>query len=244
MKTKSQAVLEMALFGGLIIAVFSSVLYYIQAINGRQLTTMKVFRRALRKANHENAVVQYSLLDVKRNMDINAPFRGSRTQDSASASVYWAVPKVGKMANTGSFYGVNSYEFEYDPGNFTIGTVDTDSRESFNDTFVKNEGRSKIVTSREIGLGDDINIIFRDEDGNILKRVKETLVSKKEGGYVITQYKPVEIEEEGGNIAFSTGSPGMYKSITEDIGGNITSQAEDIPYTRGVKRRREWDTSF
>ena len=94
-KVKAQTTVELAIFGSVILLLFSSALSYIQTINSRQKATMKAFRYALKKAYSDNAYVNYQVIEHKRNVtpDSNNLF-GQRAVASGSASVFWAIGKA------------------------------------------------------------------------------------------------------------------------------------------------------
>jgi len=116
---KGQAVVEMALFGSLVLLIFATLLSYMQRFNDQQYVQMEAFRRALAKGNTfqgetsegAGASVQLSLIENRRHSDISGGFRkGSAQTLSASSNVFWAVPKVGKQAESLIAYRVNEDE--------------------------------------------------------------------------------------------------------------------------------------
>ena len=116
---KGQAVVEMALFGSLILLIFATLLSYMQRLNDQQYVQMEAFRRALEKGNTfqgetsegAGASVQFSLIENRRHSDISGGFRkGSAQTLSASSNVFWAVPKAGKPTESLIAYRVNEDE--------------------------------------------------------------------------------------------------------------------------------------
>lgn len=95
-----QAATEMAVFGSIILVIFSSLLVYNQMQNEEQYVTMEAFRRALQTANgvkagDEGASVSLNVIQYRRFADVFSNFwQGNRNMLSAGASVYWAVPNL------------------------------------------------------------------------------------------------------------------------------------------------------
>ena len=105
-----QAAVEMAVFGSIILLIFSVLLSYTQRLNDQQYLQMETFRRALEKAETfqdpdagGGASVQLSLIQDRHHFGASSGFKkGSPQRMSASSNVYWAVPKVD---------GTKSYSF-------------------------------------------------------------------------------------------------------------------------------------
>lgn len=100
---KGQAVVEMALFGSLVLLILGSLLSYIQRQNDQQYVQMEAFRRALEKgctylgtdSEGAGASVQYTLLQTRKHSDVGGGFRkGSSQTLSGSSNVFWAVPRI------------------------------------------------------------------------------------------------------------------------------------------------------
>src|SRR3989338_2695978 len=187
---KGQAVVEMALFGSLIIIILAVLLSYIQRSNDQQYTQMEVFRRALQKActfqgeesEGAGASAQYTMLENRRHIDLSGNFRkGSSQIMGASSNVFWAVPKVGGQSENLIIYKVNDDEKEADYSDFVskdkaetlyFQTEDTisDSSLSFNETNAKIENQQTITNIRVSELQDTAataipyTIRERDED--------------------------------------------------------------------------------
>lgn len=176
LKRKAQAAAEMAIFGSLLILVFSFILSYIQNANDSQFITMEAFRRALQKANHENAVVNYSVLRTPRNVDLNTPIKGVRSQNSASSAVYWAVPFVGTQPVSKSYYRINNQELDdEDLVIEDIESVDIIAKEKAEEMLSKEETEEFISTVRSVNVDDEVQFVFKDENGLVLKEVNQVL---------------------------------------------------------------------
>ncbi|MCU0666744.1 MAG: hypothetical protein MUF05_06595 [Candidatus Omnitrophica bacterium] len=118
-REKGQAVIELAIFGGLILFLFGMLISYMQRLNDQQYTKMEAFRRALQKgctyigseSEGAGASVQYTLLQNRRNADFSSFKKGSPQTVSGSANVFWAVPKVGEQPENTMTYRINEDEY-------------------------------------------------------------------------------------------------------------------------------------
>jgi len=200
----SQAVVETALFGTLIISLFGTALYYLQGMNDGQMTAMESFRRALYEANHNNAVVTYTIFDDKRNVDLNSPLKGSHGQVSDSASVYWAVPSVGKAPEQLGYYKINEYAFEYKPADFKVDDISIDHFEEATDTGSKKESGGNVTNKDDTVVDSRVKYVFKDKDGNTIKEVQQVLEND-----------------------------GKYRNDNRSIGFKESVSSEERPYRRG-----------
>lgn len=115
---KGQAVVEMAVFGSLVLLVFATLISYLQRFNDQQYVQMEAFRRALEKgctyepvSGGVGASVQLSLIQNRRHSDSSGGFRkGSAQILSASSNVFWATPRVGEQTESLIAYRVNEDE--------------------------------------------------------------------------------------------------------------------------------------
>jgi len=112
---KGQAVLEMAVFGSIILFIFGVLLSQLQRLNDQQYVQMEAFRRALYHACRDNtggsgagSSVQYSMIQNRRYADTSSNFRKGTAQIlSAGASVSWAVPEIKKDTEAARLVIVN-----------------------------------------------------------------------------------------------------------------------------------------
>ncbi len=239
-KPKAQAVLELAIFAALILSVFGSILYYVQKLNDEQMAIMESFRRALHKANHNNAVVTYTVFEDKRRADVNAPLKGSEFRNSAYASVYWAVPYVGERPNSLRYYKINNQEYKY-TSDKPLDDIDIDSWESVTDTEIKSENPASISTKVSTDLDRRVRYTFKDKDGNIIKlektvRDKDGNIKKVEEGPIRQVFKAKSVNDPG----LGTFYYGKYETDERDIGFEQEVPESQRPY----RRTREWQTSF
>ena len=171
---KGQAVVEMALFGSLIILVLGVFLSYVQRLNDQHYVQMEAFRRALYKActyqgeESEGAggSVQLTMMQNRRHIDLQAGYRkGSPQSLGGSASVFWAVPKVGKDPENIITFKINENEQERnyrdfvpkahdDDWTFRTEDITTTSDTVFSDTATKIESPEDITTTKTSQLQD------------------------------------------------------------------------------------------
>jgi len=185
---KGQAVAEMAIFGTLILLIFGVLLSFLQQLNDRQYVQMEAFRRALEKANSyigsaddgSGASVQYTLSQNRHQINLAGGYKqGNNVTQTASANVYWAIPKSAKGSSADSLlvFRINEDEgvFKYNdyikgheridpetgeerPTYWVLQTesMNTDSDTLFRETNVKSEDTYAITNRRASGLRDDI----------------------------------------------------------------------------------------
>lgn len=128
---KGQAVIELAVFGSIILFAFAILLSYIQQLNDQQRVQMEAFRLALDKAHGSpieailpeslgggkgaGSSVDYTLIENRRHSDASGNLgKGTVSTTLASSSVMWAVPKVGTEAKDTSVVKVNDDELFLD----------------------------------------------------------------------------------------------------------------------------------
>lgn len=182
---KGQAMIEMAIFGTLILFVFGMLISYAQRMNEQQYIQMEAFRRALEKActfagaedSGAGASVQYTAMENKRLADLSDSFRkGSPTAIRGSSSVFWAVPQTGSQPENKIVYKINDDEATFDTGT-QIESISTSSGEGSKDEFTekmqKTEGPGGITTSRESHLTDTITTTLMGEDGSTIWQVTQ-----------------------------------------------------------------------
>ena len=178
---KGQTVVELAIFGGIILFVFGMLLSYLQRMNNQQYVQMEVFRRALQKActyqgpdvDGAGASVQLTMIANLRDVDLYDNFRkGSQESTRASASVFWAVPKVGSQPKNLIIYRVNedeSPDLAAGGDKTEVDDIQTRTNTTFTETIQKNETPQEITNIRTSRLGDTIITTLVDKDGNPIK---------------------------------------------------------------------------
>ena len=173
---QGQAIAEMALLGTLVLIIFVTLLSYLQRSNDEQYTRMESFRRALEKSctnintkGGAGASTSLTLIQNRRHVDLGENFRkGSPQSFSASSSVFWGVPEVGKQSDQIVLFRVNENEKQIlnDPDFKGVDKIKSGYTTNFSEAQVKNEATSGISNIRTSTLKDTITTEFLDKDGN------------------------------------------------------------------------------
>lgn len=190
---KGQAVVELAIFGSIILVAFGILLSYLQRMNDQQYVQMEAFRRGLAKActylgetsEGAGASVQYTLMQDRRYVDLSGDLgKGSSTTLSASSSVFWPVPKVGAPAAENLLvYKINEDERsrnwqEFVPAEhaddwtFYIEPLQSGDGSLFNESISKEESPERIVNAKTSSLEEERTVIIpytirkKDNDDN------------------------------------------------------------------------------
>lgn len=200
---KAQAVVEMALFGSLILLLFATLLSYLQRANEQQYVQMEAFRRALAKGNTfqgassegAGASVQLTSIQNRRLSDISESFRkGSPQTLSASSSVFWAVPKVGSKPDNAIVFKVNDDEKEIinDP-EVKVENIDSSQKTSFEESNLKQETPSAITNTRTSKLKDTVTTKFLDKEGKTIWEITQGIYRDEKGQY---RYSESQVDKE------------------------------------------------
>ncbi len=99
---KTQAMIELAILGPILLAAVGIVVTYVNKLNNDQWILMSAFRNALAKAHDTNNIVHYTTYDDRPLASANAPILGQAVGSSAGASAHWAIRDVseGSSDNT------------------------------------------------------------------------------------------------------------------------------------------------
>ncbi|MFH0763271.1 MAG: hypothetical protein V1925_05230 [Candidatus Omnitrophota bacterium] len=179
-KEKGQALIELAVFGSIILIVFGILLSFIQQFNNQQYAAMETFRRALEKANTyqgktsegAGASVQFIMSQNRRQADLSGGFRkGASTSVGSSANIFWAVPKVGNNPESLVVMRINEdqkvaryrdYVSDKDDEKKSFRTEDmeTTSESSFNEAVSKQESPTAIATTKSSRAKDTLHTII------------------------------------------------------------------------------------
>jgi hypothetical protein len=101
----AQAAVELAIFGSLILLVFSVLLMYGQRLDSQQQVKMEAFRRALQKAYQRNGSVSYTLKKEERSFNLFGGFgQGQPSTVASSATVLWQKGMPGPQINDEASY--------------------------------------------------------------------------------------------------------------------------------------------
>jgi hypothetical protein len=237
---KGQAIVEIAVFGSLILFIFGALLSYVQQFNNQQHIQMENFRMSLERAcNYKvstgaGASVQTVSLENRRQSDLSSGFKkGSEQAFSASSSVLWSIPKVGTSGESVMYYKINEDTTEIDYRNFISAAeegkyelrpeqMETNSGTAFSEKLEKTEDLKNITTARNSSLSENITTTVPytirakdsddDDDNDVIIR-KGTLASETQHLYR---------DEKDGQYKYSS----------------------DVPAGTVVKRGREWTTGF
>lgn len=161
---RGQAVVEMAVFGSLIIVIFAALLSYAQTFTEQQALQQQAFRMALRKAYEDNGFVSYGITKNARFVNPAANFgEGQRSSISAANSVLWSMGE----AVSSSYYKINEDEI---PSAVRLDTQD--SAVTYSGKERKQENAAGIVTVRSAELKDTITTTLEFEDGSKRKIIQ------------------------------------------------------------------------
>jgi len=184
---KAQAIVELGVFGSIILLIFGILLSYMQRLNDQQYTQMETFRTALQIAclggftpetgNDYGASAQLTLLQNRRHVDISNNFRkGSPTSISASSSVFWAVPQVGDEPASRVYVKVNE---DFSPDLFSkdedagVEDINTESETIFDENLVKQETPGTITNTRSSSLQDTVTTALLAKNGTTIWNVTQ-----------------------------------------------------------------------
>lgn len=181
---RGQAILEMAIFGSIILFLFGVLLSYMQRQNDQQYVQMETFRRALLKGCTNNSSAQLTNLENRRYADISGSFKkGSPNTLSSSSSVFWAVPEAGGQPTNNVVLRVNEEEKELENPETSIENIDFSTDTAFSEAYIKQETPSAIATTRQSTLQDTITTTFVDKDGNTIWQVNQGVYRDADGQY-------------------------------------------------------------
>ncbi len=189
---RGQALVEMAIFGSLILMIMGILLSNFQRFNDQQYVQMEAFRRTLEKActyrgadaSGAGASARLTYMNHRRFVNLSGDYRkGSRATLSATSNVFWAVPKVGGSPDNIIQYRINDEESEYLPKGTKIDSAIIDSATAFGDTNRKDETLEAITTTRESELAETVVVSVGDEDGDIVWEVEQGVYRDSNGQY-------------------------------------------------------------
>lgn len=253
---KAQAVVELAIFGSIILLVFGTLLSFMQRFNDQQYVQMEAFRRALEKgctylgktSEGAGASVQYTLITDRRHADLSGGFRkGSPTTLSASSNVFWAVPKAGAQSESLIIYRINEDERQRnytdfipadagDDHSFVIEPTLSGSSGIFREVVRKEETSQTITNTRDSLLADEKAIIIpytiRPKDDYDDSHIIRQGTFWEGQGTVLAGHGPDWDGKEALVQWLYRDSSGQYKYSSEK------------PEGTKVERSRTWETRF
>ena len=249
---KGQAIMELAIFGAIILMVFGILLSYMQRFNDQQYAQMEVFRRSLEKgctylgkdSKGQGASVQYTLLEDRHHANLSGGFdKGNTETVSASANVFWAVPAVNNPDSASLIiFKINEDEYSRNYRDFVPQAHDKDwsfrteemataSDSTFNETFTKQETPAGIKTVRDSSLFEKKTIQIpytirkNDKDDN-----DENDVVVKTGEF---WEKYAGVGDDGKLVQY------LYRDTDDQY-----KYSSKVPADSKVERTRTWTTLF
>jgi uncharacterized protein (UPF0333 family) len=181
---RGQALLELAIFGSLILFLFGILLSYMQRMNDQQYVQMEAFRQALRIGNTDNAAAQLTVLENRRHVDLGNYFmKGSPQSLSASSNVFWAVPKVGSQPEQRAYVKVNEDYSSDLAGGEGLEDIQTSSETEFNEIVAKQETPQAISNIKSSTLKDTITTTLVGQDKSPIWQITQGLYRDSDGQY-------------------------------------------------------------
>ncbi|MDD4953395.1 MAG: hypothetical protein PHG40_00625 [Candidatus Omnitrophica bacterium] len=253
---KAQAVVELAIFGSIILVVFGILLSYVQRLNDQQYVQMEAFRRALEKACNTTAgaSVQYTLITDRHHADLNGGLgKGSPTTVSASTNVFWAVPKAAEDAKANSLiiFRINEDEKSRSYDEFVPVEHDGNVKEG-DPAEIEWSFRTEEMISSSDAKFDETVRKQESPSGITNTRVSKLSESKK---YKIPYTVRVEDDDDddendveakpGGTFWEGPDSPGgeLVQRLYRDTDGQYKYSSK-VPEGTVVERTRQWQTGF
>lgn len=148
---KAQALTEMALFGSIILLCFYYLLTYLQRVDRQQYLLQESFRNALKKAAlPENGSVSYNTFSNRRQVSINSPLIGERSQLGGSGQVYWGAVEYYLPEYDPDIHGVEDGE---DYGPKVVAELESKQYYKFNkDEMDLTDNLSELSVSPEVSI--------------------------------------------------------------------------------------------
>lgn len=190
---KGQAIIELAVFGTLILFMFGMLVSYMQRMNEQQYAQMEAFRRALYKActfvgasdDGAGASVQYTVMQNRRLADVSENYaKGSPITVKGSSSVFWAIPKTGEQSDNIVMFKVNDDEspnLHSESSDSGVEHINSVVVTEFTESSQKQENPVYIETIRQSQLKDTIETTMTDKDDNTLWSIKQGVYRDSDG---------------------------------------------------------------
>ena len=256
---KGQSIVEFAVLGSIIIAIFGMLLGFMQRLNDSQYTEMEAFRRALEKActykgpgvTGAGASVQLTLMQNRLHADTSGNFmKGSAAQAGYSSNVFWAVPKVGSQPKSIFVYRINEDEKigDYDKmleaagiseksakKKHTVRIEDSTSSSdtAFREEITQHEDKQGVTSTKESWLKDTVNTNIYY---TIRKKDKDDDDDNDEIVAVNGSKEPQLFWNVSQGLFRDARDNGKYKYSSALVAGGVNSNE--------VKRGRTWSTGF
>lgn len=93
-KSKAQALLELAIIGPVVLVALGLLVTYICKLNNDQYALMQAFRYALATSHTTNKAVGFGTWDDRRMASVTDPIIGDKVTSSGAGYAYWTIPAV------------------------------------------------------------------------------------------------------------------------------------------------------
>lgn len=159
---KGQATTELAIFGSLILVCFALLISYGQSLQEQQILQQQTFRKALKKAYDENALVSYNTVKHPRTANVFGRYgEGGRGSVSTGASVNWCLGEPLEK----SYYQINEDTFEIADGS-EVWDVETEATTAYRGRERNSEDGANITTAKSADLTDTMTTRLKIDGGS------------------------------------------------------------------------------
>ncbi|MCF7888042.1 MAG: hypothetical protein K9L76_02060 [Candidatus Omnitrophica bacterium] len=189
---KAQALTEMAIFGTLILLCLHYLVSYIQRMDRQQYALQESFRSALEKASNPTVgSVGYNVFSNRRQVSINAPLIGERSQISSSGQVYWGAeeykldPATGEPTTVKELEQQQYYRFNQDEIPLhdrlteaelaSMGGVDIRSESEVDSSTQIAYNTGNITSTKRSGTKDIVTYEIKDDSGSVLYNIEQAV---------------------------------------------------------------------
>lgn len=222
-----QAVVELAIFGSLILFAFSMLLTYGQRLDGQQQVKMDAFRKALQNAYYRNSSVSYTIKRDTHNADLFAEYgKGQNSSSGASGSVMWVKGAPGEEESTDQL----SYAF-YQVNDNLLGNPET-GLERRPKTIINSIGK-EVETMSPVSVWKEHKNMTSDYDGSLVPGAYVTV--KQEGPAGITNSREARLQETLTTDEFTRFNDKCYDSgghlVNCDVEASPSEQRPAFNYT-------------
>ena len=250
---KGQAVVELAIFGGLILFALGILLSYIQSLDGQQYAQMHAFRLALAKANGyragdgAGASAQVIRMENRRQVDVSPNFRkGSSARSGASSNIFWAVPKADSRAKIPNLitYSINENENTWNYRDFIDDAHDsTDDKGIERQKYWAFEPGADTTSDSRLAFNETYT---KDENPDQITTVRSSQLS--DNFHINIPYRIKEVDKDDENYEREV-KKGKLWDLKQDLYWDDTSKQykykKDLPdEAKTVTRTRTWTTAF
>jgi len=266
---RAQAVVELAVFGGLVLFLSGMLLSYMQSQNDAQYTEMEAFRRTLEKActyqgedeDGAGASARMTLFQNRRNVNLADDFQKRSSQEaSGSADVFWAIPKLGTQPQNLQIFRINENERQWRKN---MNTTDEEGNvhQIEGDPPFDQEDGTHYVKIEDRKFQSDLN--FREETNKLedtqqitnmrISRIKEQLNTTIP--YSIRHRDDINATPEDSDPVLSNGTlwniaQRLYTDTDNPVNPDAPGSSYEYKYSSNVTqgyevvRSKTWETPF